>query len=114
MPIGAWRCWQATDLEACENKLARLPEALQPGPCFVLGLAHARAEQAETAALWLLRVPILHGQHHQLSSEALWQAAQLLERANQPQQARGLYQELVDDYAGLRAAALAQQRLAEL
>ena len=105
----------ARELDAWEQAVEQMPAGLRPGPDFVLGTALAQRRLYERAALRLLRVPILNGQHRQLAARALSDAARALEALERPEDAAGLYREILTDYPEQRElAAAAQLRLDEL
>jgi TolA-binding protein len=88
-----------------------MPAPLRAGPYLVLGRALSRSGQSESAALTLLRVPILYRQHYLLAADGLLAAGRELENLQRHDQALGLYAELVREYPATDAAAEARQRL---
>lgn len=101
-------------VEGWERTLDKLPEPLRAGPTLVVGRAWAQRNQPERAALVLLRLPILHADHHRLSAEALWSGGQMLERLAQPAEATTLYRELLRDYPQAVVAGPAAERVKQL
>jgi len=96
------------------DRVPRFPLALRAGPYFVLGRALEKSGHFDEAALSFLRVPIEYPREWFLSAAALFEAAQALEKSNQPSAAARLYQELATDYAESRYATEAKQRLETL
>ncbi|MCA9155620.1 MAG: hypothetical protein KDA38_12565 [Planctomycetales bacterium] len=96
------------------EQLDRLPEDLRAGPTFVVGQAFARLEQSETAALLLMRVPILHADQADLAAACLTLAARQLENLGQSKDAARLYREVIAKHAGGRHAQEAEARLRTL
>lgn len=104
----------AADVQSWRAVVERMPMELRAGPCFVLGTALARQNQADAAALYLLRVPILYPRHYRLSAEALWSAASLLEKQQQSREATTLYREITTRFAAAACAESARERLQSL
>lgn len=94
-----------------EKLIEQMPATLQGGPYFVLGQALATQGRHDEAALAMLRVPILFPRDRTLAASALVLAGESLERAGQADEARRLYQEVIDTYPASRWQAEAQQRL---
>jgi len=114
----AWRAAVATadpgQLDSWQRAIERMPEAIRPGPYYVLGQALAQQGQWEEAALSLLRVPILYGKHRALAARALLDAGRSLEKLDRTAGASRLYRELLESYPDARAAGEARARLEEL
>jgi hypothetical protein len=105
----------AATIDKWQQSLDKLPEPLRAGPYLVLGRAWSQQNQPERAALNLLRVPILFGDEQpRLAAEALWSAGQALEQLTQPEQAAGLYRELLRDFPQAATATAARDRLTAL
>jgi len=98
-------------IESWARTVRQMPEPLQPGPYFVLGLASARQQLWERAALAFLRVAILYPEHRPAASRALLEAARALEKLNRPEQAERLYRELVTQYPETTAATEARTKM---
>lgn len=96
------------------EQLDRLPESLRVGPTYVVGQAFARLEQPETAALLLMRIPILHADQADLAAACLTLAARQLENLGQSKDAARLYREVIAKHAGGRHAQEAEARLRTL
>lgn len=86
------------------ERMDRFPEALRAGPYLTLGRALAHQQRFEDAAIVLLRVPILYSHERTLAAEALWSAANALEKFGQKDEARRLQQELSSNYPETRRA----------
>lgn len=97
-------------LAAWQRAVEQMDGPLRAGPYFVLGQAYLQRQQAEEAALALLRIPILYPQHRDLAARALLDAGRALERLNRADQATRLYREVLGTYPGSPAAAEAQSR----
>lgn len=80
---------------------------------FRLGELYEKRGEHERAARNYMRVAILF-LHETLSPESLWRAGECFEKAGQPVQARGAYEELVADYPESETAARAREALARL
>jgi len=110
-----WRTEVVTVTDASISKwqdvIRRMPEPLRAGPYFVVADALARREQPQQAALHWMRIPILYPQQRQLAAEALWGAANQLERIEQTPEALALYREIVSRHKDAPCAAQAEQRL---
>jgi tetratricopeptide (TPR) repeat protein len=113
-----WRTEVATadeaTLAAWRNTIETMPEPLRAGPYYVLGLGRRQRAQWEQAALALLRIPLLYREHHQLASQSLWEAGQLLEKLDQSDAAARLYRELIREYPQTSPVSQAESRLGEL
>lgn len=104
----------AQELAAWQSGIDAMPEPLRAGPYYVLGLGWAQRQGWEQAALAFLRVPILYPQHRTVAARSLLDAGRSLEKLDRPQQAAGLYRELMKTYPKTRSATEARARLAEL
>ncbi len=93
------------------STIEKLPMKLRGGPYFVYAQGLLRNGETDAAILAFLRVPIQYSDMHQLASESLWEAAQLLAESEDPDAAKRLYQELVARYADTTPAVEALQRL---
>lgn len=116
--LAAAQLWRTHLAEATPESLAarsdtiqRLPTGLRAGPYLVLGQALARQGQADDALLALLRVPVLYPEERLLAGEALWLAAETLNRGDRAAEAKRLYLELLSDYPDSRHAPEAKSRL---
>lgn len=98
-------------LERFTTLVERLPESLAAGPTFTLARALAQRGQHESAAALLLRVRIVWPEESRLGAEALWGAAQALDKLGQSAEARRLDAELVREFPGSPWAAEARRRL---
>jgi hypothetical protein len=91
--------------------MARMPEALQAGPRFLIALAQRQLNRNGAASLrnealvGMLQVPILHPEQYQLCGAALLEAYQMLVTADRPDEAQLVLNELQRDF-GLSNAAL--------
>lgn len=120
-PLARAQTWRAklgtvedAELAQWNRAIERLPPALRAGPYYVLGSARLQRRQYESAALALLRTPILYPQHSLLAAQALLDAARATEHFD-PAAARRLYRELIQKYPqDRRTTAEAQQRLSEM
>jgi len=112
-----WRTRASLDddeLRRWQVRVDAMPDSLRAGPYFVLGTALARAGRHETAALTLMRVPILYPGDRRLVAQALLAAAGELAKINRLGEARGLYREVIVEHADTRAAVEARRRFDEL
>lgn len=96
-----------------ETAIERLPSALRAGPYLVLGKAWLARGDAQQAALTLLRIPILHSNEPALAAEALWSAAQALEKTDGTS-AVTLYRELLRDHPEHPVGQQVRNRLEQL
>ena len=78
---------------------------------FQLGVLYERQEDYGKAARSFMRVAILF-LHEEMSPESLWRAGQCYEKAEQGEQARKAYEELVADFPESPFAAKAKEALA--
>ncbi|HVC96198.1 MAG TPA: tetratricopeptide repeat protein, partial [Pirellulales bacterium] len=113
--------WRTRSIKAGAEQLARwsasverFPEPLRAGPYLVLNRALAQRGQSESAALAALHVALLYPHERRLSAEALWDAAQSLEKIGHAAGAVHILQEILTGYPETRAAAGARDRLEEL
>lgn len=114
--------WRATAATASPEQLAnwdasldKIPASLGAGPTYVVGAEWARRKQSDKAALRLMQLPILYPRERQLAARALATTGQALERDGKPEEAVGLYREIVSNFADVKdAVAEAQGRLAAL
>jgi tetratricopeptide (TPR) repeat protein len=110
-----WR-WEAStvkpeDVASWQRQVTRLPPDSRGGPYFAIGLAlqqHGRHDEAARAFLW---PALVYRNDPKLACRALWLAAQCLESASQPSEARQLYSEVTVRFASNPEAASAQARL---
>ncbi|MEE8451457.1 MAG: tetratricopeptide repeat protein [Thermoguttaceae bacterium] len=79
--------------------IEQMPEPLAAGPYYVLGLARARQEQWEPAALAMMRVPILYPQQRPLAARALLDAGRAMKQLDRTPEAVRLYGEVIRRYA---------------
>lgn len=120
--LAAAQLWRVDAIEADEAKLRhwstaleQMPESLRAGPHYVLGKERLRRKEWESAALHLMRTPVLQPERRALAAESLLDAGHALQQLNRPRQAAALYREAARDYADRRhAAAEAQARLKEM
>ncbi len=100
-----------SDLSRWKASMARMPEALQAGPRFLIALAQRQLNRngadslRNEALVGMLQVPILHPEQYQLCGAALLEAHQMLVAADRPDEAQLVLNELQRDY-GLSNAAL--------
>ncbi len=113
--------WRAAVVTANDRQLAawartieEMPESLQAGPYYVLGLARAHRHQWEEASLALLRTPILFTRQRHQAAQCLLDAGRSLEKIDRPKKAARLYRELIDTYPETRCVAEARGRLEEM
>ncbi|HID78813.1 MAG TPA: hypothetical protein EYP56_22815 [Planctomycetaceae bacterium] len=113
-----WRTQVATvapeQLEAWQRAIETMPHRLRAGPYYVLAQGWRNQGQWEQAALALMRIAILYRRHYRLAGQSLWEAGQMLERLDRPEQASRLYRELVGDFSNTPASPQAADRLKEL
>ena len=102
------------DVVRWQERMERMPQAIRAGPCYLLALAQARNNQPDEAALMFMHIPILYPQQRGLAAESLLAAARQLEKMDRPKQARGLYREVIVDYAETAVTEQARQKYAEL
>lgn len=102
------------DVTRLQTRLESMPRAIRAGPYFLLGSARARRGQHAQAALALMRIPINFPEDRLLAAQSLLAAGSELATINQLGDARGLYREIIVDFADTPQAATAQQRLAAL
>ena len=99
------------DVQQWERELVRLDPSLRAGPDFLLGKSLARHGQSGAAALALMRIPVLHPDHHDLAAEALFAAGEQLEKIGDAMGAKTVYKELLGSYGQHRLVPAAKQRL---
>ncbi len=111
-----WRTQLATltdaDVIRMQTRVEAMPQAIRGGPYFLLGTAQALRGQPARAALAFLRIPIIFPEDRTLAAQALLATGSELETINRPGEARGLYREIIVDYADTPMAATAQERFA--
>ncbi len=109
-----WRTKLATltdaDVSRMQSRVETMPQAIRRGPYFLLGSALARRGQSAQAALAFLRIPINFPEDRTLTAQALLAAGGELETINRTGEARGLYREIIVDYADTSMAVTAQER----
>lgn len=101
------------ELRRWADKITRFPQKLRAGAYYTLGRAWFQRQQPESAALYLLRAPILYPHDHPLAAESLLLAAEALNKANQQSDAQRLVRELAASYPQSRAAKEARSRAAD-
>lgn len=99
------------DIERWEHQLDTLDDSLRAGPYFLIGQAWARHGRHDSAALALLRVPVLYPQEQNLAAEALLAAGAQLEKMGDRTGAKTVYTELIQTCKSHQLAPVAQQRL---
>ena len=111
-----WRWDAATakpdDVAAWQRQAAKLPPDMRAGPYFAIGLALRRLGQHDDAALAFLWPAVAHRSDPKLAGRAALFAAESLEQAGQPAEARQIYEEIVARFARSPEAASAAARLA--
>ncbi len=109
-----WRTKLATltdaDVLRMQSRVETMPQTIRGGPYFLLGSAHARRGQSARAALAFLRIPINFPEDRTLAAQALLATGSELETINRSGEARGLYREIIVDYADTPTAVTAQKR----
>jgi hypothetical protein len=100
-------------LQRFGEAIERAPAKLRAGPYYTLGRAWIQRNQPTTAALYLLRNPILYPQDHRLASESLLLAAESLNKAEQKPEAQRLARELATSYPQSRAGREVRSRAME-
>lgn len=107
----------ATTDEASLRRFAdaveRSPAKLRAGPYYILGRAWYQRNQPTTAALYLLRNPILYPHDHRLASESLLLAAEALNKTEQKTEAQRLARELATSFPQSRAGREVRSRAKE-
>ena len=91
-----------SELALWESTVEKLPDSLQGGPYYVLGLAYAKLQNDEQAVLCWMRVPILFSENRPLAAQSLQEAAKALRRLGRNAEERTLLNELQRDYADLK------------
>lgn len=113
-----WRTRVATadeqEQERWQQRIQDMPAALRGGPLFVLGKALSRRKLPEQAALTFMKTALLYPAERDLSCHALLAAARELETIQRPQEATGLYREILVDHATSQVGAEAERRLKDL
>jgi len=90
------------ELTAWESIVEKLPNSLQGGPYYVLGLAYAKLQNDEQAVLCWMRVPILFPENRPLAAQSLQEAAKALRRLKREEEEQTLLDELRRDYGDLK------------
>ncbi|MCL2305874.1 MAG: hypothetical protein FWC43_11075 [Planctomycetaceae bacterium] len=90
---------EESELALWESTLEKLPDSLQGGPYYVLGLAYAKLQNDEQAILCWMRVPILFPEDRSLSAQSLQEAAKALRRLGRNEEEQTLLNELRRDYS---------------
>lgn len=113
-----WRTEAVTATAAITSEwagqIANMPTEIRAGPLFILGQALARQKQHEQAALTFMKTAILYPAERDLTVHSLLAAGRELETMKRPQQATGLYREILGEHATSSVVAQAEQRLKEL
>lgn len=111
----AWRDRLVTvsreDVRRWQAQLEQLDPSLRAGPSLLVGQALARHNEHAEAALALLRIPILYPLERELAAEALFAAAEQLDKSGDPAGARTLLRELIREHGDHPLVPLAEQRL---
>lgn len=95
----------AEEIGRWDEALTRLPRTLRAGPTFVVAEAWYAREKFELAAMRLMQIPILHGEHRLLSVVALQKTGRALTQLGRQSEAATVYQEIVREYGDYRTAA---------
>jgi len=90
---------EESELALWQTTVENLPDSLQGGPCYVLGLAYAKLQNDEQAVLCWMRLPILFGDNRPLAAQSLQEAAKALHRLKREKEEQTLLNELKRDYA---------------
>jgi len=114
-----WRGAAATaseqQLQDWDRAIEKIPPTLAAGPLYVVGAEMARRKQGDAAALRLLKLPILFPRERLLSANALMTAGDALQKTNKPEEAAGLFREVLASYGEMSdLKAEASSRLADL
>jgi len=99
------------ELDKWQTQIERMPDSLRAGPTFVFGQGLGQREEANRAAIELLRIPILWNDQRELAAVALWEAGRILETTPTPRDADGLYREIVSTYPASSIAEAARKKL---
>lgn len=95
---------QEETLEGWEQVLARIPRKLCGGPAYVLAEKYAQLEKYDEAALGFLKAATVYPMTDEFSAEAMTQAARVMERAGQPEDAEAIFKEMQRKFPGTEAA----------
>lgn len=113
-----WRTRLATagggQVARWQARVDRMPVSIRAGPLFLLAAAQARNQDAESAGLTYMRIPILYPRQRRLSGRSLLAAAGQLERMGRTDEARGLYREVILEYPDAAAADQARREFERL
>lgn len=94
----------AATLGQWEKQAEALAASLRSGPCYLIGMGWKARGDREKAAIWLLKPPLLWPENRRLAARCLWEAAQILEQAEQPDRSglptasAKLYRELAERF----------------
>lgn len=95
------------------EQIDRLPEALRPGPQYMLGRGYAHLGEQRLAAAEFLKLTILYTSNDALTARATLEAAEAIERTGLTQEANLLYRELLVRFPMSRESKIAREKLAE-
>jgi len=96
-----------------ERRINELPEDLRAGPLYLLGRAYAMRHDYELAAATLLWLPLMDDHDFRLAARACLEAGAALEKIGQHDEARTLFQEVVDRFGETTFADEAKSMLAK-
>lgn len=97
-----------------QSSLDEYPEELRFGGYFLLGQAYLQRGARNSAIAAFLWLPMTNAPDHRLAARALLEAAETLGSIGQTNEARHLYQELLQRYGDTTMAQDAKQMLGEL
>ncbi len=95
-------------LEKWKQTLLRIPLKFCGGPEYVLAEKYAQLEKYDEAALGFLKVATVYGVTDEFAADAMLQAARIMQRGKQPEDAAAILKELLRKFPKTAAAKKAE------
>ena len=103
--------WSDAEVRRFSQRVATLPESLRAGPAYLVAMSYRRLGQKESSIEWALRVALLYPHETTIASESLFVAGEASAAIDRNQDARRIWQLLIERYPGSSAAQRAASRL---
>lgn len=87
------------EIQKWQRDVRRLPRGLRAGPNYLVARGLAQRHEQRAAVAELLWLSTVYTDHEELTSRALVEAASILEKSGQAEDAITLYTQVIEDYA---------------
>lgn len=87
------------EIQKWQRDVRRLPRGFRAGPNYLVARALVQRHEQRAAVAELLWLSTVYTDHEELTPRALVEAASILEKSGQPEDALALYNQVIEDYA---------------